>query len=115
MFVDWENRLCIMDTLIYCRFYRDLVPWPYITAVVNAAIGTDYSEADLAKLANRIITETHVFNERRGFACRGAPAAWITQSMKTEDENKLHITQQELDFMRGEYYGLRSCRCIHRP
>ena len=43
MYVDWEDRLCIMDTLIYCRFYRDMVPWPYITSVVNAAIGTDYS------------------------------------------------------------------------
>ena len=36
-----------MDTLIYCRFYRDMVPWPYITAVVNAAIGTDYTDDDL--------------------------------------------------------------------
>jgi aldehyde:ferredoxin oxidoreductase len=107
VFVDWENRLCIMDTLIYCRFYRDLVPWPYITAVVNAAIGTDYSEADLAKLANRIITETHVFNERRGFGPeKERLPAWITER-ETEDENKLRITQQELDFMRGEYYGLR--------
>jgi len=107
VFVDWENRLCIMDTLIYCRFYRDLVPWPYITAVVNAAIGTDYSEADLAKVANRIITETHVFNERRGFGPeKERLPAWITER-ETEDENKLRITQQELDFMRGEYYGLR--------
>ena len=47
MYIDWEDRLCIMDTLIYCRFYRDMVPWPYITAVVNAAIGTDFSTDDL--------------------------------------------------------------------
>ena len=47
MLVDWEDRLCVMDTLIYCRFYRDLVQWPYITDVVNAAVGTDYSVEEL--------------------------------------------------------------------
>ena len=36
IYCDWEDRLTIMDTLVYCRFYRDLVQWPYITAVVNA-------------------------------------------------------------------------------
>ena len=59
IYFDWEDRLTIMDTLVYCRFYRDMVPWPYITAVVNAAIGTDYSDRRPARLANRIVTETH--------------------------------------------------------
>ena len=75
MYVDWEDRLCVMDTLIYCRFYRDLVPWPYITQVVNAAIGTDYSSDDLHGVAGRIITETHRFNELRGFTARRQGAA----------------------------------------
>ena len=51
VYVDWEDRLTIMDTLIYCRFYRDMVQWPYITAVVNAVIGTDYTEDDLHRIA----------------------------------------------------------------
>jgi aldehyde:ferredoxin oxidoreductase len=66
MVVDWENRLCIIDTLMYCRFFRDLVPWPFLSDVVNAAIGTQYSVEELADIANRIVTETHTFNATRG-------------------------------------------------
>ena len=64
MFVDWENRLCIMDTLIYCRFYRDLVQWPYITDGRQRRHRHRLREDDLQKVANRIVTETHRFNER---------------------------------------------------
>ena len=87
-YIDWEDRLCIMDTLIYCRFYRDLVPWPFITDVVNAAGGTDYSTEDLHVVANRIITETHRFNELRGFTARAKERlpAWITERA-TDDEH----------------------------
>jgi aldehyde:ferredoxin oxidoreductase len=108
VYVDWEDRLCIMDTLIYCRFYRDLVPWPYITAVVNAAIGADYSTDDLHAVANRIITETHRFNEVRGItAGRGEKLpAWIVERPQ-EGEKQLTLTQDEMDLMLGDYYELR--------
>ena len=75
VYVDWEDRLTIMDTLVYCRFYRDMVQWPYITAVVNAVIGTDYTEEDLHRIANRIITMTHDFNARARHRARVGEAA----------------------------------------
>jgi len=108
MYIDWEDRLCVMDTLIYCRFYRDLVPWPYITAVVNAAIGADYTTDDLHAVANRIITETHRFNELRGFTAGAKEKLpkWITER-PTDDEQQQTISQDEMDVMLGEYYRLR--------
>ena len=108
LYVDWEDRLCIMDTLIFCRFYRDLVPWPFITAVVNAAIGTDYSTDELHAVASRIIGDTHRFNELRGFTARTKERlpAWITER-ETEDDKHQTVTQDEMDFMLGEYYELR--------
>ena len=79
IYCDWEDRLLIMDNLIYCRFYRDMVQWPYITAVVNAAIGTDYTEEDLHRIANRIITMTHDFNAARGIGRESERLpAWVT-------------------------------------
>jgi aldehyde:ferredoxin oxidoreductase len=110
MVVDWENRLCIMDTLIYCRFYRDLVPWPFLTDVVNAAIGTQYSVEDLAEIANRIVTETHEFNRRRGFDARQEKLpVWITDHpLKTTAGETWSITADELEHMRRDYYAARS-------
>ena len=108
VYVDWENRLCIMDTLIYCRFYRDYVPWPYITEVVNAALGTDYTVDELHVVANRIITETHRFNDARGVPAGTGEKlpAWITER-PTDDEKHSTLTQAEMDVMLGDYYELR--------
>jgi aldehyde:ferredoxin oxidoreductase len=107
MYVDWEDRLCVMDCLIYCRFYRDLAQWPYITAVVNAAIGTDYSIEELREVASRITTESHVFNERRGFGpAQERLPAWLTERA-TDDEAHLSVTEAEMQRMRHEYYALR--------
>ncbi len=108
VYVDWEDRLCIMDTLIYCRFYRDLVPWPYITDVLNAALGTDYTVDELHAVANRIITETHRFNDARGVTAGTGEKlpAWITER-PTDDEQHSTLTQAEMDVMLGDYYELR--------
>ena len=106
MFVDWEDRLCIMDTLVYCRFYRDLVQWPYITQVVNAAIGTDFTEDDLHKVANRIITETHRFNELRGFGREKEQLPkWVTETPM--EDTGWTFPQEAADAMLAEYYAAR--------
>ena len=108
MVVDWEDRLCIMDTLIYCRFYRDLVEWPYLTRVVNAALGSDYSEADLHDIANRIVTESHVFNTRRGFGPKEERLPkWITERGLITGGSEARISADELEMMRGDYYDCR--------
>jgi aldehyde:ferredoxin oxidoreductase len=107
---DWENRLCIMDTLIYCRFYRDLVPWPFLTDVVNAALGTDYSTEALMRIADRVVTETHAFNARRGIG-RGHETlpVWITDHPLTTSEGESWaITADEVEAMRRDYYAARS-------
>jgi aldehyde:ferredoxin oxidoreductase len=107
VYVDWEDRLTIMDTLIYCRFYRDMVQWPYITAVVNAVIGTDYTEDDLHRIANRIITMTHDYNAARGIGRETEKLPKWVSDKPMEDEEGLTFPQDEMAYMLGEYYELR--------
>ena len=104
IYCDWEDRLTIMDTLVYCRFYRDMVQWPYITAVVNAVIGTDYTEDDLHRIANRIITMTHDFNAARGIGRESERLPdWVTEK-PMEDEEGLTFPQDEMVSMLQDYY-----------
>jgi len=107
VYCDWEDRLTIMDTLLYCRFYRDLVPWPYITAVVNAAIGTDHSEDDMRRIANRIVTMSHDFNAARGIgrASERLPH-WVSEK-PMDDEGALTFPQAEMEYMLADYYRIR--------
>jgi aldehyde:ferredoxin oxidoreductase len=107
VFCDWEDRLLIMDCLIYCRFYRDMVQWPYITAVVNAAIGTDYTEEDMHRIANRIITMTHEFNAARGIGRETERLPhWISET-PMDDEGGLVLPESELEYMLADYYRIR--------
>jgi len=107
VYCDWEDRLTIMDCLVYCRFYRDLVPWPYITQVVNAAIGADYTEEDLHGIANRIITMTHDFNAARGIGRESEVLPeWVTDK-PMEDESACDLPQADLAAMLGDYYRIR--------
>ncbi|HQJ97451.1 MAG TPA: aldehyde ferredoxin oxidoreductase family protein, partial [Thermoleophilia bacterium] len=107
VYCDWEDRLTIMDCLIYCRFYRDLVTWPYITQVVNATVGTDYTEEDLHRVANRIVTMTHDFNAARGIGRESETLPeWVTDK-PMEDENGYDLPQSELAAMVAHYYRIR--------
>ena len=107
IYCDWEDRLTIMDCLVYCRFYRDLVQWPYITAVVNAAVGTDYTEDDLHRIANRITTMTHDFNAGRGIGRETERLPQWVSDKPMEDETAWTFPQSEMEYMLADYYRIR--------
>ncbi len=107
LYCDWEDRLTIMDTLLYCRFYRDMVQWPYITAVVNAVIGTDYTEDDLHRIANRIVTMTHEYNAARGIGRESERLPDWVSDKPMEDEGALTFPQAEMEYMLADYYEIR--------
>jgi len=109
IYADWEDRFAIQDALIYCRFYRDFTTWPYLTAVVNAAVGTDYTEDELKALGASMITDSHVFNEWRGFGlAQERLPGWVTERpLLDKDGNEQLTTAAELETMLREYYAAR--------
>ena len=109
VYADWEDRFAIQDALIYCRFYRDFTTWPFLTAVVNAAVGTDYAEDELRALGASMITDSHVFNERRGFGlAQERLPGWVTERpIVDKDGNEQLTTAAELETMLREYYAVR--------
>jgi aldehyde:ferredoxin oxidoreductase len=107
VYCDWEDRLTIMDCALYCRFYRDLLPWPFLTDVVNAAIGSDHREEDLHRIANRIITLTHEFNAARGIGRGSETLPWWVGERPMEGEKPHVLPQSELAIMTADYYRIR--------
>jgi aldehyde:ferredoxin oxidoreductase len=105
MLVDYEDRLNIFDTLILCRFYRDLYPWDELVKTIRLTTGMDASTTKLRKMAASIATLTKTFNLREG--------------LRSEDDRlprRLHeealpsghsLTSDELEFMLRDYYRLR--------
>src|SRR5665647_586461 len=109
MYVDYENRFVMMDCMIFCHFYRDLLEWEFLTRIVSAAMDHDYTTDELRAIANRIVTCTHEVNRRRGFGAekeRFGP--WITERpIVAGDGEELRTTAEQFETMRREYYEAR--------
>ena len=66
MFLDFEDRLTLFDTLILCRFYRDLYVWEGLGEMIHAVTGIDGSKKNLQKIANAVSNIVRQFNLREG-------------------------------------------------
>ncbi|HUV07342.1 MAG TPA: aldehyde ferredoxin oxidoreductase family protein, partial [Spirochaetia bacterium] len=66
MFVELEDRLTIFDTLILCRFYRDLLFYGELATIVKGTLGLDLTEKDFRKIARDITMTIREFNLREG-------------------------------------------------
>jgi len=105
MFIDFEDRCTLFDTLILCRFYRDFYPWEELGALVKMATGRDLSKEDLAAMASRVTNLTRRFNLREGLtrADDFLPKRLLTEKLP----NGNGITKDELIRLIDDYYSLR--------
>jgi len=105
LFVDFEDRLTIFDTLILCRFYRDLYPWEQLNEIIHLTTGLEVNIKTLQEKAAAISTLVRHFNIREGLKPEDdqLPKKIYRKLKKTEDI----ITEQELDYMLKDYYSLR--------
>jgi aldehyde:ferredoxin oxidoreductase len=113
LFLEFEDRLTIFDTLVLCRFYRDFYLWEPLKEIIHAVTGLEVGEAALRDKAKAIATLIRRFNLREG--------------MQPEDERltkALHqpltdtgqvITEDELEIMLKEYYRLHGWDETGRP
>lgn len=105
LFVDFEERLTIFDSLILCRFYRDLYPWEELAKMIYSTTGLKTDKDSLKSLASRITNVTRSFNIREGLTPEDdqLPGRLYRESLKTGHK----IAQEEIEFMKSEYYRLR--------
>ena len=105
MFVDYEDRLTLFDTLILCRFYRDLYPWESLAEIIYNACGIGAEKSELQKIAANVSNIVRDFNLREGLQPEDErlPPAFHRPLADTGSV----ITEDELDTMLKEYYHLR--------
>ncbi len=105
LFVDFEDRLTLMDTLILCRFYRDMYPWDRLGEIIEMTTGLKQDKAALRKRASEISTLIRCFNIREGLKPEddNLPKRFYKEILKTGHG----IKKQELGTMLRDYYNLR--------
>jgi aldehyde:ferredoxin oxidoreductase len=104
--LDFEDRHTVYDTLIFCRFYRDMIGWDDLPVVVRGLTGLDLDKAGLQALSARIAGAIRAFNLREGMTSADdtLPDRFFTEPLQPSGET---LSRAELDKMLGEYYARR--------
>jgi len=71
IYIDWEDRMLLMDSLTMCRFYRDFMSWDYLLSATGQLNGTPVTKEQLEQLS----TETTTRIRRLNLAFGLTPAA----------------------------------------
>lgn len=104
--LDFEDRHTIFDTLVFCRFYRDMVGWEELATVIRLLTGLELDKAGLQALSARIANTVRRFNLREGMtpADDTLPGRLLREPLPPGGDR---LTEAELRRMLSEYYALR--------
>jgi aldehyde:ferredoxin oxidoreductase len=114
VFSDWEDRHILMDTMVFCRFYRDFYPWEVFMRVAKLLMGLDLSEAELRAVAWTVQNDTRHFNLREGLTSQDdrLPPRLLKETLP---ETGKGITEAQMTLMLSEYYQARKWDPQGRP
>jgi len=106
LLIDFEDRHTLFDSLILCRFFRDLYGWEELSLIINAATGIELDKKQLQKMAQNITNKAREFNMREGMreADDTLPKRFFEE--KLEDSGKV-LLRAEFDKMLSDYYELK--------
>ncbi len=106
MLIDYEDRLNIFDTLVLCRFYRDMYTWEELETALHAVTGQPSSQVDLQKIAKNIINMTRLFNLQEGLTPEDDRLP--KRIHKEPLPSGKSLTFEEMEYMLQDYYRLRN-------
>jgi aldehyde:ferredoxin oxidoreductase len=61
-YIDWEDRMLLMDSLTMCRFYRDLLTWDRVLSAASQLNGSPVTKAQLEQLSTDTLTRIRRLN-----------------------------------------------------
>jgi aldehyde:ferredoxin oxidoreductase len=105
MLIDYENRLNIFDTLVLCRFYRDLYTWEKLGNSLHLVTGLQTDQDFLEKIAVNIVNMTRKFNLQEGLQPEDdrLPKRFHKEALPSGKT----LASEEMEFMLNDYYQLR--------
>ena len=93
----------VFDTLILCRFYRDLYQWEQLQEMVNAVTGLGFSREAMVAVARRATDDIRRFNLREGMTRKDdhLPPRFYDEPLP---ETGKVLSREQMDVMLDEYY-----------
>jgi len=106
LLIDFEDRHTLFDSLILCRFFRDLYPWERLSLIINAATGMELDKTQLQRVALQITNKAREFNLREGMKKEDdtLPRRFFEEKLKDSGKKLL---KSDFDRMVSDYYRLK--------
>ncbi len=104
--VDFEDRHTLFDSLILCRFFRDLYPWDILARIIEGTTGLALDKAGMQGLAGHITDLAREFNLREGMtpADDTLPSRFFNERLA--DSGKI-LPRADFEQLLSDYYRLR--------
>jgi len=106
LLIDFEDRHALFDSLILCRFFRDLYPWERLSLIINATTGMELDKTQLQRVALQITNKAREFNLREGMKREDDTLPKRFFEEKLMDSGKV-LLRAEFNKMLSDYYKLR--------
>ena len=105
VFIDFEDRCTLFDSLILCRFYRDFYLWDELSKIIELTTGEKYGKDGLSGVAARIVNNTRRFNLREGLTAKDdrLPKRLVKEAL----EEGQKIEEKDVEELVKGYYRLR--------
>ncbi len=106
IFVEDEDRMTLFDTLILCRFFKDLIDWDDLGILVRSITGMDLDKKGLRQIAANVSNAARWFNIREGVTRIDdkLPKRFYQEAL---GRNKKVLREEDLNRMLDEYYDSR--------
>jgi aldehyde:ferredoxin oxidoreductase len=65
-YIDWEDRMLLIDSLSMCRFYRDFLTWENVASIASQLNDAPVTREGLKALAEETMTRIRLLNFRLG-------------------------------------------------
>ncbi len=111
---EWEDRLTIFDTLILCRFYRDLYQWNELAEIIKGTTGLILDKEGMRAIAKNISDMTRTFNLREGLTAKEDHLPPRFYNEKLPETGKI-ITEKQMAQLLSEYYEARGWDVSGKP
>ena len=104
--LDFEDRHTLFDSLILCRFFRDLYPWETLSLMIEGTTGMALDKSRLQRLALNITNKAREFNLREGMspAADTLPKRFFEEPLT--DSGKV-LPEHDFNRMLSDYYRLK--------
>ena len=107
LFLEFEDRFNIHDSLILCRFYRDIYwDWKYLATIIELTTGLKLDEGGLRNISSRIQDGTRKFSLREGLTPKDdmLPKRFFDEPLGKDGKI---LKREDFQKMLQDYYALR--------